>query len=512
MELLHDSARAAPVRAPALPAPETAAPLAPAPVPAMGGVLAWGAQRSVEVGAADDQCEIEAERRAGEIVAALHGHQSVAPVPAASAGSINRLRRAGAPIGAAGGPVDAATQRDLAAARGGGRPLDDTLRRRLEPIMGADLSGVRLHGGAQARRLNEQVRAQAFTLGRDIFFRDGIPAPGANDHLLAHELTHTLQQDAPRSPIRRFYALVDKPKTGKKYDGAVEGKPYEWIDDAQWDAQAYRVSPLKTGWKVYNLYERVPQPQATTEEAESEEATPKTPQTSKAATQPKGPPPKGSAKKNRRRNRKPRQVVEESGEVESEELAPEPVPDEESETGENEVEQEPEPEPDDGLPKAGVKYTLVEARGKLAALHPAAPHPPINRMALAAAWGRYILDELQVSRTQEKKMKQTELANRPMPGAVRDTYKTQYDKGEEFSASVAVDNVPEIVVHVHLDPNGVPKKGKAVHWKWAGDPWEYRPESYELSAKSVARFVTVKGANKHWEKKQAAVAAAVNRT
>ena len=91
----------------------------------------------------------------------------------------------------------------LSASRGGGRSLPEALRTPLEGALGADLSAVRLHEGPAAGDLNRSMSALAFTHGRDIFFRDGLPdtSSDAGMHLLAHELTHTVQQGF--APVRR---------------------------------------------------------------------------------------------------------------------------------------------------------------------------------------------------------------------------------------------------------------------------------------------------------------------
>ena len=80
--------------------------------------------------------------------------------------------------------------------RSSGRPLDDPVRRSMEQSFGADLSGVRVHTGPTSKALNESISAKAFTVGSDVHFRDGMPdtSSSSGQHLLAHELTHTLQQ------------------------------------------------------------------------------------------------------------------------------------------------------------------------------------------------------------------------------------------------------------------------------------------------------------------------------
>jgi hypothetical protein len=85
-------------------------------------------------------------------------------------------------------------------ARGGGQPVDDATRGRVGPALGDDLQDVRVHSGPEADQLARSVSARAFTTGRDLFFADGEHAPGtaSGDQLLAHELTHAVQQrDAP---------------------------------------------------------------------------------------------------------------------------------------------------------------------------------------------------------------------------------------------------------------------------------------------------------------------------
>jgi hypothetical protein len=103
----------------------------------------------------------------------------------------------------AGGEVEADVEQAVTSARSGGTPLAGAVRRRMEDAFEADFSGVRLHSGPPASKLNEHFGAKAFTIGSDIFLRDGLPDTTSADgqRLLAHELTHTVQQgaSAPRA-------------------------------------------------------------------------------------------------------------------------------------------------------------------------------------------------------------------------------------------------------------------------------------------------------------------------
>ena len=77
-----------------------------------------------------------------------------------------------------------------------GQPLRGSARRALEPRFGYDFSRVRVHDGSQAAESASAVNAAAYTVGNHIVFGKGRYAPGTNegDRLLAHELTHTIQQ------------------------------------------------------------------------------------------------------------------------------------------------------------------------------------------------------------------------------------------------------------------------------------------------------------------------------
>ncbi len=81
--------------------------------------------------------------------------------------------------------------------RGGGQPIDPTTRSFMEPRFGNDFSNVRVHTGTEATQATGAVHAQAFTLGKDIVFGAGkyVPATNTGRQLLAHELTHVIQQN-----------------------------------------------------------------------------------------------------------------------------------------------------------------------------------------------------------------------------------------------------------------------------------------------------------------------------
>lgn len=80
----------------------------------------------------------------------------------------------------------------------GGAPLPLGVRRFMEPRFRVDFSKVKVHTGDKAAKLNRQVSAQAFAVGNDVFFGKDKFQPDTRDgkELIAHELTHTIQQGA----------------------------------------------------------------------------------------------------------------------------------------------------------------------------------------------------------------------------------------------------------------------------------------------------------------------------
>ncbi|MGX7671387.1 eCIS core domain-containing protein [Plantactinospora sp. DSM 117369] len=106
------------------------------------------------------------------------------------AGAVRRVPGAAGPSAADAGAVGAP-----------GRPLEPTVRAEMESRFGAGLADVRVHTSPSAAASADAVGAAAYTIGRDIVFGPGAyrPHEPAGRALLAHELTHVLQQTAGRN-------------------------------------------------------------------------------------------------------------------------------------------------------------------------------------------------------------------------------------------------------------------------------------------------------------------------
>ncbi|MGD2083552.1 MAG: DUF4157 domain-containing protein [Chromatiales bacterium] len=96
--------------------------------------------------------------------------------------------------------------------RGPGRPLDPGPRAFFEPRFGRDFSNVRVHTGDRAASSAEAVGALAYTVGHNLVFGRGQYRPGTDSgrRLLAHELTHSMQQGSGLHPKLRIGDPADR--------------------------------------------------------------------------------------------------------------------------------------------------------------------------------------------------------------------------------------------------------------------------------------------------------------
>ncbi len=89
--------------------------------------------------------------------------------------------------------------RRLLGLRLGGRVLPDPVRTEMETQIGEPFDDVSIHTGPEADSLSQEIGARAFTVGRDVVFSNGAFQPESHSgrHLIAHELTHVVQQRGP---------------------------------------------------------------------------------------------------------------------------------------------------------------------------------------------------------------------------------------------------------------------------------------------------------------------------
>jgi len=158
-------------------------------------------RRSLSIGAVDDPLEAEADHAAQAVTARGRNALSTFTPP--------RLSRAPSPDSTAGGAAPAIVDQVLSSP---GRALDATTRAFMEPRFGSDFSHVRVHDDGQAQASARAVDAAAYTVGSHIVFGSGQlrPQTETGQHLLAHELSHVLQQSGSAAA-----ALRRQPAAGK---------------------------------------------------------------------------------------------------------------------------------------------------------------------------------------------------------------------------------------------------------------------------------------------------------
>ncbi len=204
--------------------------------------LAEKAAPRVAVGHAHDPEEREADRLAQMLVAPVKRGCSAcssgaAPCPACAAGAAKLRRSALAP-----GPATAPAR----LLRGAGTPLPAATRDKFERRLGADLSAIRLHQGAEAASASAAVGARAFALGRDIALGARAPSPATpeGERLLAHEVAHTVQAGAATTLRRQ----TDFTVRGLSPNAAGDASTiyFEYNSAALQPTERAKIAPLAT--------------------------------------------------------------------------------------------------------------------------------------------------------------------------------------------------------------------------------------------------------------------------
>lgn len=186
------------------------------------------AHGGLRIGDANDAYEKEADRVAEEVMSGGHGKRHWSLSSTSTAAPLQRKCSCGASGGASGeceeckhkkkeGQMVQRRSTEAAAAavappmvrdvlNSPGQPLDQPTREFFEPRFGRDLRSVRLHTGAHAAQSAREVKALAYTVGNDVVLADRQFPPISKDGvgLLAHELTHVIQQGQGAAVVQRY--------------------------------------------------------------------------------------------------------------------------------------------------------------------------------------------------------------------------------------------------------------------------------------------------------------------
>lgn len=228
-------------------------------------------QAKVRIGASNDPLEAEADRVAAQVLAA--------PAQTGALDSTPRIQRFTTQTsGQEGAAVPASVEHAVSTP---GTPLDHGLRQDMEQRFGHDFSKVRVHADALAQRSAQDVNAKAYAAGSHVVFAAGHYAPETREgrRLLAHELTHVVQQSGRSQPAGGAPLQRDKAGTGTtppKIVPPVEPNTAQkkMIEDArraaairtqtamfratgieglEWFQQAKRLAQIKFDWPDPNM-------------------------------------------------------------------------------------------------------------------------------------------------------------------------------------------------------------------------------------------------------------------
>lgn len=182
--------------------------------PASGTFFKPDIQKKLNVGASNDAYETEADAMASKVMqmaepsgvspsgesiqkCACQDEEKVQKKELAD-GITPLVQRSSKGEGESAAPSHVENQ--INTSRGGGSVMDNSTLNFMENRFSNDFSGVRIHTDNRAVQMSRELNAQAFTVGNDIYFNEGKYTPSSENgkHLLAHELTHTIQQSGIR--------------------------------------------------------------------------------------------------------------------------------------------------------------------------------------------------------------------------------------------------------------------------------------------------------------------------
>ncbi|MFT5821029.1 MAG: outer membrane protein OmpA-like peptidoglycan-associated protein [Crocinitomix sp.] len=122
----------------------------------------------------------------------------------------------------------------LSQSKGSGQAMDSGTNSFMSSRFGADFSNVKIHTGSEAANMSSSISAKAFTHQNHVYFNQGQYQPSSNEGktLLAHELTHTIQQGAVGQNVQRACSSCDEEKVQPKLEIGAPNDKFEQEADA----------------------------------------------------------------------------------------------------------------------------------------------------------------------------------------------------------------------------------------------------------------------------------------
>lgn len=188
----------------------------PQDVSSEGNVAGLFLQAKLTVGAPDDPLEHEADTVADKVVNMPGSTFVQRKAHFAEGGEVqhNSLTQSvQKKTDIAGTAVPANVSGQIESSKGSGDTMDRGTKSFMESRFGTEFSDVKIHADAGSSQLSKALNAQAFTIGKDIYFNQDKYNPGTESgkRLLAHELTHTIQQGDTPQLVQRDTDVVNMP-------------------------------------------------------------------------------------------------------------------------------------------------------------------------------------------------------------------------------------------------------------------------------------------------------------
>jgi uncharacterized membrane protein len=231
-----------------VPAPRV--PAAPSPAQRLqrqlgnAGAQRWVAlvQRSAALSTPHEPAELEAAATARQV---MRLSDPAANAPAVAAGGPPRIHRAAQ-------AAPPAPSVDLRGQVAGGAPLPASVRGFMEPRFNARFDQVRVHADASSAQLARQLDAHAFTVGQHLFFGAGRFQPDTREgkELIAHELTHTIQQGAV---VQRSAEAAVAQRSPPRIQRLGIGDALNWIADKANYLPGFRLLTIVLGMNPINF-------------------------------------------------------------------------------------------------------------------------------------------------------------------------------------------------------------------------------------------------------------------
>ncbi len=205
-------------------------------------------QTKLKIGSPNDPMEKEADQTAAKVMRMTDSAKAINPV-----GEKKLQRKTEEPrIQRKSEATASTTTAELGASianTSGGTPLSNDTKDFMESRFGADFSNVRIHNNSESASMSNQIGAKAFTYGNNIFFNQNQYQPSSSEGktLLAHELTHTVQQGAA---VQRKAAPVTTSVAQPQIQRFLGLSLPSWQDVLDWMAEkAYHIP----GFRMFTI-------------------------------------------------------------------------------------------------------------------------------------------------------------------------------------------------------------------------------------------------------------------